>query len=282
VLGLQVPLFGGRLQDLRDLRRQGDGLRADVGVPAAAVPGHHQGRYALYLQIEEETAEVGPTGPSGEATSDDAVVHVTLFRVDAQAGSLASAALRLLVRDLSIIQDAEAGPLTPAALSDWLTDLLPSCFLVAPTGEVLLVDWFRLDLMMRPELAAAPPAFDLRACGIPGVDAGALAHTGAGEEEGVDLTLLDPATWSLPVFADLLAAADLTVSARGRYLILESSMPVDGELANLAALLDTAGPSGIRALVCDLVEEGAAAPAQVTDDVFPILRGERAAPGLIA
>lgn len=285
VLGLQVPLLGGRLANLRDLRPLAErrrlpvalaGLReaaelavAPEAVPAAALPGHHQGRYALFLLIDQS----GPHGPHEGAApgSEEAQVALQLFRVDTATGTTAAAALRLLVRDLSVLDDAEAGELTPAAVSDWLAELLPSCFLVAPTGEVLLLDWFRLDLALEPEPQAALP---LRSCGVPSVTAAEPA-----EEEAADPALLEPAMWSLPGLADLLAAADLTLSQSGRYLLLESTVPIDGELAHLSALLDTTGP---RLVLCDLGDEQPVAAVTVADDSFPVLRGAAAAPGAIA
>jgi hypothetical protein len=287
VLGYQVPMFGGRVRDLRDLRRPDRSLRATL--PAGALPGHHQGRYALYLQIPDPLQDpheprLRPLETDGQATADEVVVHLTLYRVDTAAGTCDAAALRLCCRDPSRIEDAEAGALTPVTLSDWLSELLPSCFLVAPTGEVLLLDWFHLDLSVRPDPTAPSPAFGLRACGMPGVGAGATPDDpdDSAPAEEADPSLLDPAMWSLAVYADLIAAAELTLSARGRYLLLESSLPVDGELVNLAALLDTAAAGGPQALVCSLVEDDAAPPARAIDDVFPILRGAQAAPGLIA
>ena len=191
-----------------------------------------------------------------------------------------------MARDLSVLQDAETAELTPAALSDWLAELLPSCFLAAPTGEVMLVDWFHLDLVILGD-GAAPPEFPLRACGCPGrgelsAAAGRYDSDAWGDSDHADPTLLDVAMWSLPVFADLLASADLTLSASGRYLLLESAIPLDGELTHFSALLDTATASAPLILGCDLGEEELPPPADPTDDPFPTLRGEQAAPGAIA
>src|SRR5262249_29760924 len=155
---------------------------------------------------------------------DEAHLRLTLFRVDAHAGSVARAALRLHARELGPLHDAECGQLTPAALSDWLTELLPSCFLVAPTGEVVLLDWFHLELAVHPEESAAPAEFTLRTCGAPRF----VEKDEPESELATDFSLLDPALWSLPGFADLLAAADLTLSAAGRYLLVESTLPLDG------------------------------------------------------
>jgi hypothetical protein len=293
VLGLQVPLFGGQLRNLRDLRPLPERLRAPVGspdlsplatvaatpdLPAGAVAGHHQGGYALYLRFDSLFPSRSAESPSEEA--DDAQVDLKLFRVTTATGAIATAELRLLARDLSILYDAESDDLTPAALSDWLAELLPSCFLVAPTGEVLLLDWFGLDLTLRPEPTAAAPQFDLRSCGRPGAGDAANPGDHADQAELSDPALLDPTLWSLPVYAELLAAADLTLSATGRYLLIESAIPLDGELSYLSALLDTtAGP---RTLCSDLADEESPPPARITDDRFPVLRGERAAPGAIA
>lgn len=293
VLGLQVPLLGGRLANLRDLRPLAErrrlpvalaGLRdtADPGaapsaVPAAALPGHHQGRYSLSLLIDQSGLH-GQSGQhaSADPGSEEAQVELQLFRVDAATGTTTAAALRLAVRDLSVLADAEAGQLTPAAVSDWLAELLPSCFLVAATGEVLLLDWFRLDLALDGE---PPAAFPLRSCGAPNATAAEPADDAAADPELPDPTLLEPAMWSLSGLADLLAAADLTLSASGRYLLLESTVPIDGELAHLSALLDTASARLVR---CELGDEPDPAAATVPGESFPVLRGAAAAPGAIA
>ena len=292
VLGLQVPLLGGRLANLRDLRplaerrrlpmtASGLGDAADPGaapseVPAAALPGHHQGRYALFLHVEQSGQSKLPSPPeSTDPGSEGAQVELQLFRVDTATATTTAAALRLAVRDLSVLADAEAGQLTPAVVSDWLAELLPSCFLVAPTGEVLLLDWFRLDLALEGE---PPAAFTLRSCGAPNTAAEPAAAEAA-DPAPIDPTLIDPAMWSLSGLADLLAAADLTLSASGRYLLLESTVPIDGELAHLSALLDTTSARLVR---CDLGDEPDPAAATVPGDPFPVLRGAAAAPGAIA
>jgi len=294
VLGLQVPLFGGQLRHLRDLRPLAERLRAPLALgelpapavvaapaelPAGSVAGHHQGRYALSLLFDF----IGYS-QKADSPSEYAQIDLRLFRVDTSTRTVATAELRLLAHDLNVLHDAESGQLTPIALSDWLAELLPSCFLVAPTGEVLLLDWFHLDLKVRPEPTALAPQFDLRACGRPvAADADADSRGDSVDPSGLlEPELLDPAMWSLPVFADLLTAADLTLSASGRYLLIESAIPVDGELAHLSALLDTTAATGPRPLCCDLRDEESSPPARVTDDIFPVLRGERAAPGAIA
>ncbi|HRI53429.1 MAG TPA: hypothetical protein PLW65_24955, partial [Pseudomonadota bacterium] len=246
--------------------------------------------------------------------------ELQLFRVDTATATTTTAALRLAVRDLSVLADAEAGQLTPAVVSDWLAELLPSCFLVAPTGEVLLLDWFRLDLALDGE---PPAALQLRSCRAPNTAAEPAEEEAADralidptltnpaltnpaltnpaltnpalidpalidptltnptliDPTLIDPTLIDPAMWSLSGLADLLAAADLTLSASGRYLLLESTIPIDGELAHLSALLDTTSARLVR---CDLGDEPDPAAATVPGDPFPVLRGAAAAPGAIA
>jgi hypothetical protein len=283
VLGLQVPMFGGRLANLRDLRPLAERRRlplpgagaappvaadpAGTPLPAAALPGHHQGRYALFLHLEE-SAPHEDADPESDATQ----VELRLFRHDRAADTMAGATLQLGIGDLQVLHDAEAGQLTPAAVSDWLAELLPSCFLVAPTGEVLLLDWFGLELAL---CSPPSPALAVRSCRAP--SQGSVADSD--DQAPADPTLLDPALWSLPVLADLIAAADLTLSSSGRYLRLESTVPVDGELTHLSALLDTHGPV---LLSCDLGDEPCSPLASPPDDPFPPTSGADAAPGAIA
>lgn len=295
VLGVQVPLFGGRLANLRDLRPLAERRRAPLdlpaearalhrdvhpgvhpGVPPGAMAGHHQDPYALFLLLEL----CGLADPDCE----EAQVELTLFQLDTRTGSTARTALQLRLRDLSVLHDAEGGQLSPAALSDWLAELLPSCFLAAPNGAVLIIDWFRLDLelgpALAPELASDPARAEpaLRLCGAPDLHPAVKELDG----EAVDPALLEPAVWSLPGLADLIAAADLTLSASGRYLLMESAAPLDGELLHLSVLLDLEAAPGPRLVRCDLLDEEAVLPAVAVGDVFPVLRGEHAAPGALA
>ncbi len=288
VLGLQVPLFGGRLTNLRDLRtpaeRQRAPLRANApghvaapALPSGAIAGHHQGRYALWLHIESITP-----GRAADPQSEEALIDLTLLRHDTSSGTTTQAALRLTARELSVLHDAETTELTPAALSDWLAELLPSCFLVAPTGDVVLIDWFHLDFELQPA-TTTPAELVVRSCGQPGCAAthGEDATTEDDSDEAADPALLEVAMWSLPVFADLLATADLTFSASGRYLLLESAVPLDGELTFFSALLDVSPPSGPHILRCDLRDDETP-PTLVPGETFPARRGSEAAPGAVA
>lgn len=288
VLGLQVPMLGGSLAHLRDLRPLAERRRAPVeltqspqsaqcaalsspyaAVPQAAMAGHHQGRYALFILLEQ----CGQAEPG----SDEAQVELTLFRVDAEAGTTAQQPVRLQIGDLSVLHDAEAGPLAPAALSDWLAELLPSCFLIAPTGAVLIVDWFRLELTVLADAAAAA-TLELKLCGAPELKKDPVEADG----DGVDASLLDPYLWSLAGLADLIAAAELTLSTSGRYLMLESAAPLDGEISYLSALLDLHACPGPHLLYCSLQDQAGSLPAASIADPFPAGHGEDAAPGAIA
>lgn len=285
VLGLQVPMLGGQLTNLRDLRPLAERRRAPLAlsgeprvelpagtpsVPPEAVAGHHQGAYSLFLLLEQ----CSPAEPE----SAEAQVELMLYRVEATSATAVRLPVRLHVRDLSPLHDAEAGPLTPAVLSDWLTELLPSCFLVAPTGAVLLIDWFRLQLGLSAGSTGAAPELPLQLCGPPDL----LSDAEETDGEALDPILLDPYLWSLPVLADRIAAAELTLSASGRYLLLESAAPLDGELVHLTALFDLHSSPGPRLLRCDLQDQEGSLPVPPTADAFPVLRGEHAAPGAIA
>ena len=286
VLGLQVPMLGGSLSHLRDLRPLAERRRAPVdlpggpqsalcsalpspyaAVPQAAMAGHHQGRYALFILLEQ----CGQAEPG----SDEAHVELTVFRVDAEEKTTAQLPVRLKVGDLSVLHDAESGQLAPAALSDWLAELLPSCFLIAPTGAVLIVDWFRLELTVLSD-PTAPPALELKLCGAPELK----KDPAEAEADAVDSSLLDPYLWSLSGLADLIAAAELTLSTSGRYLMLESAAPLDGEISYLSALLDLHAAPGPNLLYCSLQDQAGTVPA--APDPFPAAQGENPAPGAIA
>ena len=195
VLGLQVPMFGGRLGNLRDLRPMAERRRAPIGVvetrrtaaaptpptlPAQSVAGHHQGRYALSLLIESITP-----GLQADPNGEEAQVELTLFRVDTSTRTAAKAALRLVARDLSVLQDAETAELTPAALSDWLAELLPSCFLGRlprpvrccwSTGSTARTRAHPRAMARRPPSSRCAK----KACGCPGRGTGAERQLPAG------------------------------------------------------------------------------------------------------
>lgn len=156
VLGFQVPMLGGKLSALRD-ERQGGGatrLREKVGEKVgekgmtAMLSGHQSGRYALRLHVafSHVDAETGPDElPSGHA-------ELAIERHDAETGATARGTLHLSLADLSLIYEAEqvlTGAIDDEALRLWLSDLLPVCLLVGPSGDLLLVDLFHLGLSGR-------------------------------------------------------------------------------------------------------------------------------------
>ena len=147
MLGFQVPMLGGKLSALRDERErsfasEGRGSRrGEKAVPTMLI-GHQSGRYALRLQVVSAHVDGEPAGgsidelPRGQA-------EVLVERSDNQSSETVRATLHLALADLSLIYEAEqvlAGTIDDEALRLWLADLLPVCLLVAPGGELLLID----------------------------------------------------------------------------------------------------------------------------------------------
>lgn len=113
--------------------------------------GHQSGRHALRLQVVSAHVDGEPAGgsidelPRGQA-------EVLVERSDNQSSETVRATLHLALADLSLIYEAEqvlAGTIDDEALRLWLADLLPVCLLVAPGGELLLIDLFHLGLSGR-------------------------------------------------------------------------------------------------------------------------------------
>lgn len=248
ILGWQVPVFGGRLKNLIDLRDPAErALKiGDLEIPRGMRPGHQQGRYALFLRV---------------ARARGLRVEVELVRADLQEHTLFTGTLTLELGDEGLYRLAASSGLPEeelrtdgAELATWMDMLLAGCLLCAPSGELLLVDLFGLSLSPIA-LRSEQPAPLLRMCSRPLAPppAAEQAHLPPGELL-LDPHLLDPSLWPLDVLADALDMESAWVSPNGRLVRLHLDGRHDGEPLLGVVLLDTQAAHGTE-LVASLLDE---------------------------
>lgn len=252
ILGWQVPLLGGRLKNLIDLRDPAERTLkvGDLEIPRGMRLGHQQGRYALFLRV---------------ARARGLRIEVELARADLQEGTLFSGSLSLEIGDEGLYRLAAGSGLPEEELrSDgdelamWMNMLLPGCLLCAPSGELLLVDLFGLSLSATA-LRSEQSAPLLRVCSRPlapppGAPPSADEEHRPPGELLLDPHLLDPSLWPLDVLADALDMESAWVSPNGRLVRLHLDGRHDGEPLLGVVLLDTHAAHGTE-LVASLLDE---------------------------
>ncbi|MFO0576035.1 MAG: hypothetical protein U1A78_18700 [Polyangia bacterium] len=258
VLGWQVPLLGGRLANLIDLREPGmkQHKAGDFVVHAGMQPGHAQGCYALFLQLR------GVSGLRAE---------LELLRTDRQSGTMWSGTLDVELGEEGLERLAASCGLSEhelrsddEELATWLELVLPRCLLCAPAGELLLVDLFGLDLSASP-LRGTTPAPPLRICGRPALyehpPLAALPEAPDPTDLLLDPHLLDPSLWPLDVLADAIDLQSAWVSPSGRLLRLHLAGWHDGEPLSGVVLLDLNASAGTGLLASLLDDDELAGPS---------------------
>jgi hypothetical protein len=269
VLGWQVPLLGGRLENLIDLREPGmkQHKAGNHATPAGMQSGHAQGRYALFLQLR---------GISGLRA------QLELLRADRERGTMWSGTLDVELGEEGLERLASSCGLSEhelrsedEELATWLDLVLPRCLLCAPSGELLLVDLFGLALSASP-LRSATPAPPLRICGQPALYEHPPRHALPEAPDPANLLLdphlLDPSLWPLDVLADAIDLQSAWVSPSGRLLRLHLAGWHDGEPLSGVVLLDLQASTGTGLLASLLDDDELAAappdsaPAQPGDE----------------
>lgn len=251
VLGWQVPLLGGRLENLIDLREPGmrQHKAGNIVIPAGMQSGHAQGRYALFLQLR------GVSGLRAE---------LELLRADRQSGTLWSGTLDVELGEEGLERLAASCGLSEhelrsddEELATWLDLVLPRCLLCAPAGELLLVDLFGLDLSASPPRGTTP-APPLRICGRPALyenpPLAVLPEAPDPTDLLLDPHLLDPSLWPLDVLADAIDLQSAWVSPSGRLLRLHLMGWHDGEPLSGVVLLDLHASAG-TGLLASLLDD---------------------------
>ena len=135
-------------------------------------------------------------------------------------------------------------------------------FLVAPTGEVLIVDWFRLDLTVLTDAGGGAGAETVRC-------AGAEKRPGGGRRRWRGCLAADPTCGRCRAGRSD-RGGGVYSSTSGRYLMMESAAPLDGEISYLSALLDLHASPGPHLFTAGRQDQAGSVPAAPTADPFPL------------
>ncbi len=224
VLGWQVPVLGGKdpVGKLRDLRPQDQRQHTFGGVraPLGMVPGNLTDRYRLFLAVSDVHRD-----------GDHASARVELLCIDGSLGEPLAATLQVTLADLGALSDGHVDD--DEALADLLREVLPSCLLLTPRGELLILDLYHLGLSASP--IGLMRFMGLRMCPAP---------DGVSEDEGAEL--IDPSLWEPGLLSALLLPEEIRISGGGRFVSLRFSGRRDGLPLDAFVLLDTrraAGPA---------------------------------------
>lgn len=255
ILGWQVPLLGGNLKNLIDCcepteRPQREGRFV---LPLGVHPGHQQGRYALFVRMKSVYG---------------AAAQAELVRIDRKADTQWTGTLELQLGEQGLQRLAESSgtsdepPSDDEAVAMWLGLLLVRCLLCAPSGEILLLDLFGLELSATLRSQGPEPAPPLRTCRQPVVRERSEASAApwaakAGDQAALllDPQLLDPELWPLDVLAEAIDLQSAWVSPSGRLVRLHLYGTHDGEPLSGVVLIDTCAPAGTELLASLMDDE---------------------------
>jgi hypothetical protein len=236
VLGWQVPVLGGTdpVGKLRDLRppEQRQHRFGGVSAPLGMVPGNLTDRYRLFLKVEDVHRD-----------GEQAFARVDLLCIDGSLGEPIEATLSLTLSALGALADGPGdGPLDDESLGEVLREVLPSCLLLSPRGELLVLDLYHLGLSARP--VGELRLMGLRPLGAPtGPDGTHRDHKGHSDDEGT--TLLDPSLWEPGLLSGLILPDDIRVSCLSRFVTLHFSGRRDGLPIDASVILDTRRPASL-------------------------------------